>query len=116
MQRSIGELSLTGIDGMGPVYEKPVVKDFNEDFNEDFSKDFSNVIKIRDLTPEEIQEDWTVRVNGECLDIPTYQRKGRELPESSDKERPEVRKRGILDRLHFKGNLDDPTYMRVKAD
>jgi cell division protein FtsZ len=98
----------TGIDGIGCVYEKQAATDF--------SKDFSNVIKIRDLTPEEIQEDWTVRVNGECLDTPTFQRKGRDLTESPKEERPEARKRGILDRLHFKGNLDYPTYMRLKAD
>jgi cell division protein FtsZ len=80
------------------------------------SQAYSNVVKIRDVTPEEAIEDWTVKVNGESLDIPTFQRKGAgHLSDGKDDEQ-KVGKKGILSKLGLKDNLDYPTFLRVKAD
>ncbi|MFH1243654.1 MAG: cell division protein FtsZ [Pseudomonadota bacterium] len=79
--------------------------------------DYGKVVNIRDVTPEEVEEDWTVRVNGEPLDIPTFQRKGATLSAYSGDERAEERRRSFLSRLHLrKENLEYPTFLRAKAD
>ncbi|MBW1721182.1 MAG: cell division protein FtsZ [Deltaproteobacteria bacterium] len=79
------------------------------------------VVKLRDLTPQEAEESWSVRVNGELvdpLDTPTFQRV-REEPELEEPEEPEARKGkrgGFFKRGLFKDNLDYPTFLRAKAD
>jgi len=82
---------------------------------------YKKVINLRDVTPEEAVDSWTVRVNGEVLDhnldIPTYQRKREELPEiEEDEDVLNHGRRGIFKRPFLKDNLDYPTFLRAKAD
>ena len=75
------------------------------------------IINLRDLSPEEMDENWTVRVK-EDLDKPTFQR---QLPEEDtdlllkDKDLNSG-KRGILQRVFQKENLEYPTFLRKQAD
>lgn len=78
--------------------------------------DYSNVVKIRDITPEEAGESWTVKMNGESLDTPTYQRKGKELSTRAEEGEISLRRKTILNRFQLKDNLDYPTFLREKAD
>jgi len=96
----------TGIDGKGNV----------KSYRSTFSDDYANVVKIRDLTTKEAEEGWTVRMNGENLDTPTWQRKGVGLSGVMDQNEASERKKGILSRFSIKGNLDYPTFLRAKAD
>lgn len=76
---------------------------------------YSKVVRLRDVTPEEAVDAWTVRRNGESLDTPTFQR----VKEESMLEEPETLhqpKRGLLKKVLFKDNLDYPTFLRAKAD
>lgn len=82
---------------------------------------YNKVIKLRDINPEEAEEAWTVRVNGEAvdgLDVPTFQRNKENQFFSQEENRGtrENGRRGILKRAFFKDNLDYPTFLRAKAD
>ncbi|MBW1801686.1 MAG: cell division protein FtsZ [Deltaproteobacteria bacterium] len=82
---------------------------------------YSKVIRLRDVTPEEAVDPWTVRVNGEALDQnlekPTFQRQKEELSEmEEDDDILNHGKKGIFKRPFFKDNLDYPTFLRAKAD
>jgi len=77
----------------------------------------SKIVKIRDLTTEELQADWTVRVNGTNLDTPTYARQGKKILESSQESEESQGKKGLLGKWqHLKEGLDYPTFLRAKAD
>jgi len=75
------------------------------------------VINLRDLSPEETEEGWTVRVKDD-LDKPTFQRQSAE--ENDDMVTTEAGlnsgKRGILHKLFQKEDLDYPTFLRKQAD
>jgi len=85
---------------------------------------YRKVVKLRDVTPEEAKDGWTVKVNGESMDefdVPAFQRRGlREDPEPVKHEvKHELRKegkKGFFKRAFFKDNLDYPTFLRAKAD
>jgi len=95
----------TGIDGETDTYDR-IYRD-----------EYRNVVKIRDVTEEDTKEEWTVRMKGEILDTPTFQRKGTGLPnpERGDGDQQD-RKRRILSKFRFKDDLDYPTFLRAKAD
>jgi len=76
----------------------------------------TNVVNIRDVTPEEAEEGWTVKVNGEALDTPTFQRRGTEPSPDINADKEREKKRGILNKFRMKEDLDYPTFLRVKAD
>jgi len=79
---------------------------------------YNKVIRLRDVTPDEVEDSWTVRRNGETvddLDVPTYQRK-EEAPSPMMQEGLEQGKKGIFKRAFFKDSLDYPTFLRAKAD
>lgn len=82
---------------------------------------YNKVVNLRDVTPEEAERGWTVKVNGESLDgldIPAYQRRKVEAREP-DPVRHEVQeevKKGFFQKTFFKDNLDYPTFLRAKAD
>ncbi|MFH1489280.1 MAG: cell division protein FtsZ, partial [Pseudomonadota bacterium] len=82
---------------------------------------YNKVVRLRDVTPEEAQTPWTVKVNGEVadfnLDTPTFQRvKGEtEFPEELD-EPLNQGKKTFFKKPFFKDNLDYPTFLRAKAD
>lgn len=73
-------------------------------------------VRLRDVTTEEAGDPWTVRANGEALDIPTFQRAGEEPSPSMKSEEPNRGKRSIFKRAFNKDNLDYPTFLRAKAD
>jgi len=105
----------TGIDGDSRPAVQPV--DLMNDFSKDLNGDLGNVVKIRDLTSEEAQGHWTVRnMQGESLDVPTYQRKGADLVAAVDGVKANKSKKGFLSKLSIKDNLDYPAFLRVKAD
>jgi cell division protein FtsZ len=74
--------------------------------------------KLRDMTPDEAKEAWTIKVKGgsvDELDLPVYQREKirlahpKEFEEVEDLEKP---KKGILKKIFFKDNLDSPTFLK----
>ncbi len=75
------------------------------------------IINIRDISPDETDESWTVRVKAD-LEKPTYQR--RHAEEESEESLKEAGlnpgKRGIFQRVFQKDNLDYPTFLRKQAD
>ncbi|NVM25889.1 MAG: cell division protein FtsZ [Desulfobacterales bacterium] len=75
------------------------------------------VINLRDLSPEETEQNWTVRLKGD-LDKPTFQR--RLSGENDDQPLRETGlnpgKRGIFHKLFQKDNLEYPTFLRKQAD
>jgi cell division protein FtsZ len=77
----------------------------------------AKVVNLRDVRPEEADEHWTVRVK-EDLDRPTFQRQLSE--EERDRLRKETgfsqEKKGLLNKLFQKDNLDYPTFLRKQAD
>jgi len=75
-----------------------------------------NVVKIRDISPEEAEEGWTVRMNGVNLDTPTFQRKGGEPVPPAGKEEAPAGRKNFLNKSFFKDHLDYPTFLRAKAD
>ncbi len=77
---------------------------------------YNNVINIRSVTPEENDENWTVRMNGVSLDTPTYQRKGMGLSMSDKEDDGKPKKKRFLGRLGIGDNLDIPTFRRLGLD
>jgi cell division protein FtsZ len=75
------------------------------------------IVNIRDISPDETDESWTVRVKAD-LEKPTYQR--RHAEEDSEERLKEAGlnpgKRGIFQRVFQKDNLDYPTFLRKQAD
>lgn len=75
------------------------------------------VINLRDLSPEETEQNWTVRLKGD-LDKPTFQR--RLAGENDDQPLRETGlnpgRRGIFHKLFQKDNLEYPTFLRKQAD
>ena len=75
------------------------------------------IVNIRDISPDETDENWTVRVKAD-LEKPTYQR--RHVEEESEERLKEAGlnpgKRGIFQRVFQKDNLDYPTFLRKQAD
>ncbi len=70
--------------------------------------------RIRDLSPEELEQGWTVKKGDEILDVPTYKRMGKETEDPYARERRE--KRVTFGRDFFEDELDYPTFLRMKAD
>ena len=78
---------------------------------------YGKVVRLRDVTPDEAVDSWTVRRNGESLDTPTFQRVSEEKEEEVlvEEEEPQP-KRGFLRKVLQKDDLDFPTFLRAKAD
>jgi cell division protein FtsZ len=88
-------------------------------FKSTYVGEYENVVdlgKVRDVDPEDTLEDWTVRLNGQSLDTPTFQRKGVQASAAAREEAEAERKRGILGKFRLRDNLDYPTFLRAKAD
>ncbi|MFC1867962.1 cell division protein FtsZ [Thermodesulfobacteriota bacterium] len=82
---------------------------------------YKKVVRLRDVTPDEAKDAWTVKVKGESMneyDIPAFQRKKMEEAPSEpiEAEEPEPPRKGFFKRAFFKDNLDYPTFLRAKAD
>ena len=105
---------------------------FNEDMGDEvqitviatgIDKDhYRKVVKLRDLTPEEAKDNWTVKLNGEEMneyDVPAFQRKvagGEKAVDHQEEEPVAAKKKGIFKKVFFKDDLDYPAFLRVKAD
>ena len=76
-----------------------------------------NVINLRDVSPDEMGQDWTVRVK-EGLDRPTFQRRLDEEDEGRliNGKESNPKKGNILQRVFQKENLDYPTFLRKQVD
>jgi len=61
------------------------------------------VVRLRDVTSEDVEEDWTVRKNGVNLDTPTFLREGKGLPDSLEERSCKREKRGIFRQIPHKG-------------
>ena len=81
------------------------------------TKEDRKIINLREITPEEADEHWTVRMK-EDLDKPTFQRKFPE--EASDRYMEDTGmnhgRRGLLNKVFKKENLEYPTFLRKQAD
>jgi cell division protein FtsZ len=95
----------TGIDGDG-----------SSTYSHRDKPDYTNVVKIRDVTPDEAEENWTVKMNGVNLDTPTFQRRDKGLSGNSEQDQVKVDRKNMMGRLQLKDNLDYPTFLRAKAD
>ncbi len=75
------------------------------------------LVNLRDMNPEEAEEDWIVRKR-EDLDKPTYQRRlSQENNERITRESGgNSGKKGILNKVFQKENLEYPTFLRRQAD
>jgi cell division protein FtsZ len=76
---------------------------------------YDKVVRLRDVTPEDADDAWTVKLNGEVLETPTFQR-AEEVPSEALREELNYKKKGLLKRTFFKDSLDYPTFLRAKAD
>ena len=95
----------TGIDGDG-----------SSTYSHRDKPDYTNVVKIRDVTPDEAEENWTVKMNGVNLDTPTFQRRNKGLSGNPEQDQVKVDRKNMMGRLQLKDNLDYPTFLRAKAD
>jgi cell division protein FtsZ len=80
---------------------------------------YDKVVRLRDVTPQEAEEPWSVRRTEDSLDIPTFQRHRQQGESHLSMEREEELnkgKKGLFKRGFFKDNLDYPTFLRAKAD
>ena len=105
----------------------------SNDYRMNYKHSYNNVVslknrpKVRDVTPEDAKDAWTVReVSGDRLDVPTFQRKGEGIMASENEDETIINKktgknksegrRGLLSKFCFTDNLDYPTFLRAKAD
>ncbi|MBW1902983.1 MAG: cell division protein FtsZ, partial [Deltaproteobacteria bacterium] len=112
----------TGINSNGDG-RRHAGKNLHEELESDLYSNVVNIDKVRDLTANEVEEKWTVKMNGEViddLDIPTFQRRGSEpMASHSSHEISEKKKRkGLFGKLNLglRDSLDYPTFLRLKAD
>jgi cell division protein FtsZ len=81
---------------------------------------YRKVVRLRDVTPEEAGDGWTVRdMNGESLDIPTFQRisdPSYNTLHREETENPNPSKKSFFRRGFLKESLDYPAFLRAKAD
>ena len=83
---------------------------------------YKKIVRLRDVTPEEAKDKWTVKLNGEEVDeydIPAFQRKGEveeKTMDTHDEEPVVAQKKGIFKKVFFKDDLDYPAFLRAKAD
>jgi len=112
----------TGIDSDGDGH-RHASKDLQEELDSEPYSNVVNIDKVRDVGPNEMEEKWTVKMNGEVindLDIPTFQRNS-SIPMAShtNHEISEKKKRkGLFGKLNLglRDSLDYPTFLRLKAD
>ncbi|HIJ39664.1 MAG TPA: cell division protein FtsZ [Deltaproteobacteria bacterium] len=105
----------TGIDGPNEKIAASKKLPPFEDGIMDRVRSPQKVVNIRQATTEDLQGEWTVRMNGVDLDTPTWQRDKVSLSNTMDNDEKKSKK-GFLDRFKFKEGLDYPTFLRVKPD
>ncbi len=82
-------------------------------------RSFGSMAKIRDASPDEADEPWTVRAGSQSvevdLDVPAFERKGLALSSAFHESETKLTKRGFFGRL-LKDDLDYPAFLRLKTD
>lgn len=77
------------------------------------------IARIREASPDEAEEPWTVRVANKTMDMdlerPAFERKGVAVASSFEGQEGKVPKRGFFGRL-LKDDLDYPAFLRLKTD
>ena len=106
----------TGIDGHPKEKDRNFLRAVVRDAIETPSPDYDNVVRLRDVTPEDVQEGWTVKMNGVNLDEPTFMRQEEGLSDSLEEKFCKPEKKGFFEKFRIKESLDYPTFLRVKAD
>jgi cell division protein FtsZ len=106
----------TGIDGHDTPSERSYLRAVVKEAAKNPAPEYDNVVRLRDVTAEDIEESWTVRKNGVNLDTPTFLREKKFTPESPKEEPYHQEKKSFFDKFRFRENLDYPTFMRAKAD
>jgi hypothetical protein len=74
------------------------------------------VVNLRDVTIEDIEDEWTVKKDGVCLDTPTFVRMGSNPDNSLEEKFEKKKKKSFFDKFRIKDGLDYPTFLRAKAD
>ena len=74
------------------------------------------MVNLRDVTIEDIEEEWTVKKDGICLDTPTFARLGSKPDSGSKEDFEKKKKKSFFDKFRIKDSLDYPTFLRAKAD
>jgi len=106
----------TGIDGHETPRERSYLRAVVKEAAKNPTPEYDNVVRLRDVTIEDIEESWTVRKNGVNLDTPTFLREKQAAPESFKETSCKQEKKSFFDKFRFKESLDYPTFMRAKAD
>lgn len=103
----------TGIDGAEEAHS---IDSDNANKEEDSIVHKDNVVniksKIRDATPEEMEEPWTIRLKNSNSQILFAD----QSEQDKDESRNISEKKGILSRLSKKINLDYPTFLRTRTE
>lgn len=105
----------TGIDAGEPLAERHL-RSVGRDEPKGPVPDPDKVVRIRDVTPDDVEETWTVRKNGVNLDMPTFMRDKKFTAESAREDQFRHEKRGLFDKFRFREHFEYPTFMRAKAD
>ena len=106
----------TGIDSHETPRERGYLKAVVKEAAKNPLPEYDNVVRLRDVTTEDIEESWTVRKNGVNLDTPTFMREKQSASKSPTENSYQQDKKSFFDKFRFKENLDYPTFMRAKAD
>lgn len=106
----------TGIDGLEEKKAAGRVVELNSEVQKKSIEDYDNVVNLRNVTIEDIEEDWTVKKDGVCLDTPTFVRMGSKPDNSLNENFDKKKKKSFFDKFRIKDSLDYPTFLRVKAD
>ena len=106
----------TGIDGLEEKKAGGRIVDLNERVQRRSIQDYDNVVNLRDVTIEDIEEEWTVKKDGISLDTPTFQRMGSNPSTYLEEKFEKKKKKSFFDKFRIKDGLDYPTFLRAKAD
>lgn len=104
----------TGIDGLEEKKAAGRVMELNSEVQKKSIEDYDNVVNLRNVTIDDIEEDWTVKKDGVCLDTPTFERMGAN-PDNSLNENLD-KKKSFFDKFRIKDSLDYPTFLRRQPD
>ncbi len=106
----------TGIDGCDENKSSGRVVTLNNEAPKKSVQDYAKVVNLRDVTVEDIEEEWTVKKDGVCLDTPTFARMGSKPDNPLSEGLEKKKKKSFFDKFRMKDSLDYPTFLRVKAD
>ncbi len=106
----------TGIDGLEQKKATGRVVELNTEVQKKTIQDYDNVVNLRDVTLEDIEDEWTVKKDGVCLDTPTFVRMGSNPDNTYEQKFEKKKKKGFFDKFRIKDGLDYPTFLRAKAD